>query len=100
MPLGASGEGFGSQFNFVALTIPPKADLAEIKRILQQGDADGSRYRVRAGAVSVSERGQSVNARKTSRAFVPHGVLVRLSAGIHRGGRVAGGWPLGVSRVP
>jgi hypothetical protein len=33
---------FGSELNLVALAIPPKADLAEIKRILQQGEADGS----------------------------------------------------------
>jgi Domain of unknown function (DUF4265) len=42
VPLGAAGEGFGSGLNIVALTIPPGADLAEIKRTLQRGEADGS----------------------------------------------------------
>jgi len=42
VPLGAAGEGFGSGLDIVALTIPPDADLAGIKRILQQGQADGS----------------------------------------------------------
>ncbi len=42
MPLGAAGEGYGSGLNIVALTIPPDADLAGIKRTLQQGGVDGS----------------------------------------------------------
>jgi len=42
VPLGAVGEGFGSGLNIVALTIPLGADLAGIKRTLQQGQADGS----------------------------------------------------------
>src|SRR5262249_1525433 len=42
VPLGAHGEGHGSGISIVALTIPPEADLAEIKRTLQQGEADGS----------------------------------------------------------
>ena len=42
VPLGAAGEGFGSRLNIVALTIPADADLAEIKRTLQRGEADGS----------------------------------------------------------
>ena len=42
VPLGAPGEGFGSGLDLVALTVPPTADLAEIKRILQRGKADGS----------------------------------------------------------
>jgi hypothetical protein len=42
VPLGASGAGFGSDLDLVALTIPPQADLAEIKRILQRGEVDGS----------------------------------------------------------
>ena len=42
VPLGAAGEGFGSRLNIVALTIPPDAHLAEIKRTLQRGEADGS----------------------------------------------------------
>jgi len=42
VPLGAAGEGHGPGLNIVALTIPPDADLAEVKRTLQQGEADGS----------------------------------------------------------
>ncbi len=42
VPLGAAGEGYGSGLNIVALTIPPDADLAGIKRTLQQGGVDGS----------------------------------------------------------
>jgi Domain of unknown function (DUF4265) len=42
VPLGASGEGYGPGLSIVALTIPPDADLAGIKRILRQGEADGS----------------------------------------------------------
>jgi Domain of unknown function (DUF4265) len=42
MPMGVSGEGFGSQLNIVALTVPPDADLPGIKRTLEQGEADGS----------------------------------------------------------
>lgn len=40
--LGAEGEGYGSGLNIVALTVPPDADLAAVKRTLQQGEADGS----------------------------------------------------------
>ena len=42
VPMGVSGEGFGSQLDIVALTVPPDADLAGIKRTLEQGEADGS----------------------------------------------------------
>jgi hypothetical protein len=42
VPLGVDGEGYGSGLNIVALTVPPNADLARIKRTLQQGEADGS----------------------------------------------------------
>jgi hypothetical protein len=42
VPLGAVGEGYGPGLNIVALTISPNADLTEIKRTLQQGEADGS----------------------------------------------------------
>jgi hypothetical protein len=41
-PMGVEGEGFGSQLNIVALTVPPDADLAGIKRALEQGAANGS----------------------------------------------------------
>jgi hypothetical protein len=40
--LGATGEACGLGLNVVALTVPPDADLAEVKRVLQQGEADGS----------------------------------------------------------
>ena len=42
VPLGVSGEGYGPGVNIVALTIPPDADLAGIKRLLRQGEADRS----------------------------------------------------------
>jgi hypothetical protein len=42
VPLGVTGEGYGSGLNIVALTVPPDADLAEVKRTLQRGEADGS----------------------------------------------------------
>ena len=42
IPMGAAGEGYGPGLNVVALTVPPGADLAGIKRTLQQGEADGS----------------------------------------------------------
>lgn len=42
VPMGVSGEGFGSQLNIVALTVPPDADLAGVKQTLVQGEADGS----------------------------------------------------------
>lgn len=42
IPMGAAGEAFGPGLNIVALTIPPEADLAAIKRRLEQGEADGS----------------------------------------------------------
>jgi hypothetical protein len=42
LPMGASGEGYGSALNIVALTVPPEADLRAIKRALQRGEAEGS----------------------------------------------------------
>src|SRR5262245_54061010 len=40
--LGAAGDGFGCGLLVVEMTILPVADLAGIKRTLQQGQADGS----------------------------------------------------------
>ena len=40
-PLGVDGEGV-DQFGMVALSVPPAADLAAVKRLLDDGQADGS----------------------------------------------------------
>jgi hypothetical protein len=42
IPMGATGEGYGSTLNIVALTVPPTADIPAIKQALQRGQADGS----------------------------------------------------------
>jgi len=39
-PLGVSGEGI-EQYGMVALDVPPDADLAAIRRLLQDGQRDG-----------------------------------------------------------
>jgi hypothetical protein len=40
-PLGVTGEGI-EQFSLVALDIPPDADIAAVKRLLREGERDGS----------------------------------------------------------
>lgn len=41
IPLGVSGEGIAEP-GMVALSVPPDADLAAVKRALKDGEADGS----------------------------------------------------------
>lgn len=72
VPLGAAGEGFGYRVNIVALMIPPDADLAEIKRILQRGEADGS-WAMRRAASAAS--GHPPNSQTPRSPCIPSGRL-------------------------
>lgn len=41
VPLGVTGEGYGRGANLVALTVPPHANISQVKQRLQRGEASG-----------------------------------------------------------
>lgn len=40
-PFGLGGESFSAEFPFVAMTVPPDADLPGVKALLESGEAQG-----------------------------------------------------------